>query len=261
MPLQPVPALLLPPEHFGRGQPFIAATDGLAQGLLVVGEDGRLFPAARHRDVELLAIRGRQRRLRLADQHLVHRLALRGMAGHHIAIGDMAEIPADGPAVIQDDVASGGEALHREQRPVVQAVPAIRRLPIGRDPQPVAGGKPHAGRPVRLEARRLVERQRPGPHLQPLAGLESLRVLMELEHVAGQVAVRLSPLRFRQVQRHVGEELALLPSFPLAASSPRMTAVIRCPSLCVGDTTRARFSDPSAFLSAEAARYASASRR
>ena len=110
---------------------------------------------------------------------------------------------------------AGREALDGVKRPVVEPVPAVGRLAVRRHPQPVAGGQADRLGPVRLEAGRLVERQRPVAHEQTLPVLEALGVLVELEHVAGVVAGRLSPLRFRQVQRPPGRELPLLAELAL----------------------------------------------
>ena len=48
----------------------------------------------------------------------MHRNALAGVRGQAIPVRQMAEIPVDDPAVIDDDVAALGKPLDGQQRPV-----------------------------------------------------------------------------------------------------------------------------------------------
>src|ERR1700688_4319809 len=122
----PVPGL----QELQRRHRFIRPLRGVEQLLLVVCEDHRLLPPTRHRHVETPLVGCREGLARLADENLVHRPSFSGMRGYHVAVSQMPKIPPDDPAMIHDGVALRREAMHREQAPVVNLMPATFRHPV-----------------------------------------------------------------------------------------------------------------------------------
>src|ERR1700679_2466213 len=94
-----------------RRERFVGPRDGRNEFLLVVGENECLLPAARRGHVELALVAGREGLARLADDNLVYRFALAGMARHDIAVRQVAEVAGDYPVAVDDDIAPGGETL------------------------------------------------------------------------------------------------------------------------------------------------------
>ena len=98
-----------------RRHGVVRPAERLQQLFPVVRENLRLFPASRHCHIARPLVGRRERFAGHADEDLIHRNALAGMAGNAVAVGQMAEIPVDDPAVIDDDVAPLGESLDGQE--------------------------------------------------------------------------------------------------------------------------------------------------
>ena len=133
-----------------RRQRIVRPADRLEQFFPVVGEYLGLLPPSCHRDIGRPLVCRRKRLAGHADEDLIHRRALAGVAGDHVAVGQMAEVAVDDPAVIDDDVAPRGESLDGQERSVAEAMLAVLRLAARRDANAVARRQSElrrAGRP------------------------------------------------------------------------------------------------------------------
>ena len=61
----------------------------------------------------------------MPDENPIHGFALAGVAGHNVAVIKMPEVFADGPAVVEDDIALPGEPIHDILRTVIEPMLAI----------------------------------------------------------------------------------------------------------------------------------------
>ena len=125
-----------------RRHPAIFPLDDFLQSFLVARVDGRLLPAAADRDVELLGPGGGEGFRVHAHQHAVNAPALAGVRRADVAVGEMAEILGDRPAVAEPDVSRVVEPGHVVDRPVVQPVLASYILAVAGDPNGIADGEP-----------------------------------------------------------------------------------------------------------------------
>ena len=121
----------------------------------------------------------------------------------HVSVRQMAEIPVDDPAVIDDDVATLGESLDGEERAVAEPMLAVLGLAARRDADAVADGQGELRRPVHLEPLgKLGRRLDPFAHDQARSFLVARRILVELEQVARLIFGRVRFLGVRQVSRN-----------------------------------------------------------
>ena len=150
-------------------------------------------PARRRRTSARVDRRQRARRHRQDDPLDGPALAAEGRLDE--AVAEAAGVLADDPAVIEPNVAAGGESRDGVGRAVGQLVLAVQRFDRAGEADHVARGQGDRLRPVERELRRLGERhrRRVGDD-EPFAFLKALGVLVELDHVAGPVGVRLAPL-------------------------------------------------------------------
>ena len=122
------------------------------------------------------------------------------VACNHVSVRQVAEIPVDDPAVIDDDVATLSESLDGQKRAVAEAMLAILCLAARRDTHAVADGQGQLRRPVRLESLGQFGRRLDTlTYDQPRALGVARRILVELKQVARLIFGRVRFLGIRQV--------------------------------------------------------------
>ena len=174
-----------------------------------------------------------------------------------VSVRQMAEIPVDDPAVIDDDVAPLGESLDGQQRAVAEAMLAVLGLAARRDAHAVADGQGELRRPVqpRTASQARSASLTPFAHDQPRSFLVARRILVELEQVARLIFGRVRFLRVRQVRRNPSRDDAFLAelAFRLQPVANRLRDPVR---LRRASATRPAPTSavPSFFFSAAAAR-------